>query len=410
MAGGPGAPGAGPIKVTVVTPYFPPERGAPQQRWGELVELLAGDGFDVEVLTNFPHYPSGSTYPGYRWAPLKREEHHGASVWRFGNVHAATAGFWPRLVDQLSSGLVLAFAVMIRPRSEWVICETPPVFGALALAVARLRGSQCALYVADLWPESAVDIGTISPGGAVERVMRRLMHGAYRRASLVFTTSEAQRERCQAVTSTPCHSLPSSVDLRRFPHPRARPASREPAPLRIAYTGTLGLAHGLDFLVDAASAFPPEVELDLVGDGAERARLVSLAGRDGARVRVLPPIEPEEVPVFLGGVDVGIVALRDGPTFRGVLPSKVFEYFAAALPVLVIGGGEVADLVLGAGAGVVVPPGDRPAMVEAVGTLAAMPRAEREAMGRRGRALVETSYSRAGVARRMAGLLRSVGT
>ena len=115
------------------------------------------------------------------------------------------------------------------------------------------------------------------------------------------------------------------------------------------------------------------------------------------------------MPAFLAGVDVGIVTLRHGPTFQGVLPSKVFEYFAAALPVLVIGGGEVADLVLGARAGVVVAPGDRPALVEAVTTLAAMPPAEREAMGRRGRALAEASYSRAGVARRMAGLLRSVG-
>ncbi len=395
-----------PLTVTVVTPYFPPERGAPQQRWGELVELLATEGFDVDVVTHFPHYPSGRTYPGYRWAPLKRDAYHGVPVWRVGNVQAATTGFCRRLVDQLSSGVVLALAVLVRPARDWLIFETPPVFAALGVAAGRLRRARCAVYVADLWPESAVDLGTVARGSVVERVMRRLVRGMYRSASLVFTTSESQRAQCQPLTSAPCHTVPSAVDLRRFP-PCRPPRGPGPAPrLRMAYTGTLGMAHGLDFLIEAAGDFPADVEVVLVGDGAERDRLVQLA-RQAEHVHVLPPVPPEQVPGLLADVDVGIVALRDVPAFRGVLPSKLFEYFASCLPVLVLGGGEVAELVSRGRAGIVVCPGDRGALVAAVTALAAMPSSERAAMGRRGRALVETSYSRAAVARTMATLLRS---
>src|SRR5579872_5060768 len=126
-----------PVSLTVATPYFPPERGAPQQRWGELVALLRRQGLSVDVITNFPHYPGGSTYPGYRWRPTRRESWRGVPVVRVGNMQAANRGFLPRLIDQLTASFVLALCLLVRRRrADWVICEMPPVFAALPFAAA----------------------------------------------------------------------------------------------------------------------------------------------------------------------------------------------------------------------------------------------------------------------------------
>jgi hypothetical protein len=54
------------MRLLFVTPYFPPEVGAPQTRIHELAVRLARMGHDVRVLTTFPNYPSGVVHPEWR--------------------------------------------------------------------------------------------------------------------------------------------------------------------------------------------------------------------------------------------------------------------------------------------------------------------------------------------------------
>lgn len=392
--------------VTVITPYFPPERGAPQQRWGELAVLLADEGFSVDVLTNWPHYPNGATYPGYRWRLMGTDEWRGVPVQRIGNFQAAHRGLLPRLVDQLSSSLVLAIVVISRRQTaDWVLCEVPPVFATIPALAARLRGSRVAAYVADLWPESPIGMDLISPDGVAARTMSWLTRSLYRMSAAVFTTSEAQRDHCDRLTASPCYFMPSAVDTDRFPV-RSVARGGDSSGLRLLYMGTFGLAHGLEHVIAAAADFPEGTSLVLVGDGAERERILEAARTSQGDVVVTGPVAPAEVPALLAGADVGIVSLRRVRAFEGVLPSKLFEYLAAGLAVLVVGEGEVARLVMEEGLGAIAAPEDPAAIAEAVHRLASLSPEARDRIGQRGRALVESRHSRRSVARRMAAVLR----
>lgn len=46
------------MKLLILTQYFPPEVGAPQNRLFELAVLLQKEGVDITVLTAMPNYPS----------------------------------------------------------------------------------------------------------------------------------------------------------------------------------------------------------------------------------------------------------------------------------------------------------------------------------------------------------------
>ena len=52
-------------KLCVLTQYFPPEMGAPQARLFESSTFLQEFGWEVEVLTALPNYPSGRIFQGY---------------------------------------------------------------------------------------------------------------------------------------------------------------------------------------------------------------------------------------------------------------------------------------------------------------------------------------------------------
>ena len=45
------------MKLLILTQYFPPEIGAPQNRLYELALRLQKNGIDVSILTAMPNYP-----------------------------------------------------------------------------------------------------------------------------------------------------------------------------------------------------------------------------------------------------------------------------------------------------------------------------------------------------------------
>src|SRR5262249_58659198 len=130
----------------------------------------------------------------------------------------------------------------------------------------------------------------------------------------------------------------------------------------LLYAGTLGLAQGLDVLLEASRmAGPKVVRTTLAGDGADAARLSALA-RPLSNVELLGALPAKDVPKLYESADAAAVLLRDVPQFAGALPTKAFEAMAAARPLLVSARGEVARLVRENGVGLVTEPGDAAAL------------------------------------------------
>src|SRR5690606_15787061 len=125
----------------------------------------------------------------------------------------------------------------------------------------------------------------------------------------------------------------------------------------VAYIGTLGLAHGLDTVLDAAERLRDESDVVFlfIGDGADRGRLEAEARRRALdNVRFLGLLPRTELPAWIASIDCLLVMLRDLPVFETVIPSKIFEFCAQERPVVVAAKGESRRLVEEAKAGFVV--------------------------------------------------------
>ena len=70
------------MKLLILTQYFPPEVGAPQNRLFELAVRLKRIGVDVAVLTAMPNYPQMKIYDGYEGKDYLYEEIEGIPVHR----------------------------------------------------------------------------------------------------------------------------------------------------------------------------------------------------------------------------------------------------------------------------------------------------------------------------------------
>jgi glycosyltransferase involved in cell wall biosynthesis len=179
----------------------------------------------------------------------------------------------------------------------------------------------------------------------------------------------------------------------------------------VAYVGTLGLAHGLVTIVEAAERLRDEKDVVflLIGDGADRSRLEQEIARRGlGNVRLLGLRPREEIPAWLSVIDLTLVVLRDLPVFATVIPSKVFEFLAQERPMLLSAPrGEIRSLVEEAKAGFVIEPEDPDALARAVLAVRADP-VDAASRARAGREWVERDYLRDRLARRMVAFLESV--
>jgi glycosyltransferase involved in cell wall biosynthesis len=398
------------VKLRILTHYYPPEVGAPQVRLAALAQGLARSGVEVTVHTGFPHYPDGVIKPPYRNRPLQVEELDGVRVMRSWVYAAPNQGFGRRLANHASLATAALAAAPSGGRADVLLVETPPLLLAgAAIAYARAKRARLVLNVADLWPDSAVEMGTLSSPRAIAAA-QRLERGAYREAAAIACPTEGifATLRQRPESSAKAALMRPAVDLVRF-DPAASDidpsrvwsmsdASRA-RPLRVLYAGTVGLAHGLGTLLDAAEELEDRSDatrlaVTIAGDGAEAPALRARLAADGpAGVRMLGAVPAERIPALYAESDVAVVMLRDLPIFEGALPTKLLEAMAAGRPVVLAARGEAARLVEAEGCGIVVAPEDSAALAAAIAALAADP-ARRAAMGAAGRDAAERSFGR----------------
>jgi glycosyltransferase involved in cell wall biosynthesis len=165
----------------------------------------------------------------------------------------------------------------------------------------------------------------------------------------------------------------------------------------ILFAGTMGLAQGLDTVLDCAMLLRetlPAVQFVLIGGGVDRPRLEKRAEDLGLKnVTFLPFRSPDTMDEIFAMSDALLVHLKDDQLYRITIPSKTQAYLYAGKPIIMAMRGDAADLVRKSGAGVICEPEDTGAMFKAIKVLYEMHAVERQKMGEAGRSFYQTYLS-----------------
>lgn len=372
-------------------------------RISETAKILARRGYQVTVLTTFPNYPNGIVPAEYRGHTLLEEQSEGVRVVRVWSYIRPNKGFLLRILAQLSFGCLaplLSRKTIERP--DLMIVESPPLFDAIAGRILAWRYRCPFIFtVADLWPESAVQLGMLRNRFLI-RLAEWLEWSTYRKAGAVWAVTEGIHNTLiqKGLSPERVFLLTNGVDTTTF-----RPLSKAGARAKLGwddrftvlYAGTHGLAHGLTRVLDAAERLQDRADIRIVfaGDGATKNELIADAHqRNLTNVTFLDPLPHERMPLLLSAADACLVPLRRLPLFEGALPSKMYEIMACARPMLLGADGEARRLVeMEAGAAHYFEPENADALVAAILYLREHPD-DVEELGRRGRAFVEARFDR----------------
>ncbi len=404
------------MHILFLTHYFPPEVNAPATRTFEHARTWVSDGHVVTVLTNVPNHPGGRIYPGFRNRWRQRERRDGIEVVRMLTWAAPNAGFLKRIANYVFYMLMAIVTAPAVKKPDVVISTSPQFFCGLAgYFVSRMKRVPWILEIRDLWPESIIAVGAMRKSLAI-RLLEKIETFAYRKADHIVSVTDSFVEHIagRGVPHERISVIKNGVDLDFYDPARRAPELAEELGLGgrfvAAYVGTHGMAHGLETVLDAAELLreAPRIAFLLVGDGAERQRLLQMRDQRGLSNVVMLGQQPKErMPDIWAITDASLVLLRDQPVFRTVIPSKIFESMAMARPIVLGVRGEVEGIIRSAGAGLCIQPENATELADAVRKLAYNPELC-ETLGRSGRRYVELHFNRRELARRFEALIAGV--
>ncbi|MDB5444852.1 MAG: wcaI [Phenylobacterium sp.] len=364
-------------RVLIYGINYAPEIAGVGRYTGEIGAHFASEGHDVCVVTAPPHYPGWAAKAGYSGSRWSREHLEGAEIYRCPlYLNPEMRGF-RRLLAPLTfalSSAPVAFVQILKRRPEVVMAVEPTLFVApLALIAARLIGARTVLHVQDLEIDAAFAVGHLGKGGLLAKLAAAFERSVLRRFDRVITISSRMAEKIfdKGVPADRIEIVRNWVDVEAIrPMPTSDTYRTEiglkPSDFMVLYSGNIGAKQGVRLLIEAAEALKdtPDVVFVIAGQGPMRPEVERAAARL-ANIRVLDFQPESRFGEFLSLADVHVLP-QERDTADLLLPSKLGGMLASGRRIIVTADPDTELAQFLGNSCAFTPPGDAPALAEAV--------------------------------------------
>lgn len=341
------------MRIALAADTYPPLRTSGAVQLRDLAEEFRRQGHDVTVMVPAPE----------QCEPWTLTELNGVPVLRLAAPRTKDIGYIRRTLGEVLMPFAMLRNLRKSPlaqvRWDGVVWYSPTIFlGPLAGALKQANRCRGYLIIRDIFPEWAVDIGLMGRG-LPYRLFKAVECYQYSMADTIGVQTPANIPYFDAWAK----STERRVEVLQNWLAEAPNAGTS---LTVAdglltgrtvfvYAGNMGVAQGMDILLDLAERLRPRRDLGFlfVGRGCNVPRLKADAeARRLDNVLFRDELEPWEIPGLLAQCHIGLVALDPRHQTHNI-PGKFLTYLQAGLPVLasINPGNDLADLIHREGVG-----------------------------------------------------------
>ncbi|WP_304684374.1 glycosyltransferase family 4 protein [Ileibacterium valens] len=367
--------------ILLITQYFYPE----SFRINDIACEWVKRGYKVTVLTGIPNYPMGKFYEGYSKKSRTREVWNGVKIIRIpliprgnsGNKILNAAGMIANYFSFLRSGykwVKSKEAADINPNLVFTYEVSPMTQALIGVWYAKKYKIPSYLYVQDLWPEN-VEMVTGIKSSLVIGPINRMVDKIYRETDTIFTTSqsfvEAIVNRKKRVNRNKVHYWPQYAEDFYVPMEPQEQYEKELGnnSFKIAFTGNIGTAQGLDVLPKAAQILKDEnVEFIIVGDGRYQTEFQNQIDKLNVRNKFtfIRRVQAEEIPIILSRCQAAFISFTNISFWDKTIPAKLQSYMACGKPIIASASGETKKIIAEASCGICSQIGDPASLAEGI--------------------------------------------
>lgn len=349
------------MKITVITQYYKPEMGAPQNRLYEMCRGLKDNGVDISVITGMPNYPTGKIFDAYRGKFSMTEVLDGMEVKRYWLYASNVRKAIPRIWNMISFSLMVLCSLhyLRKRRNDYIIVESPPLtLGESGLILSKLTGSRLVMNISDLWPLSARELGAISGDGIIYKALEKLEQHLYKNSAFCMGQSQEIVNYIAEHGAKDVYLFRNGVDPRRFD---GIEVIHEEGKVKLVYAGLLGFAQGVADICKSVNFAEHGMEFHIYGAGGEQGEIEKIIAENPNKgIFYHGVVSRDELPRRLMEANMTLIPLVKN--IFGAVPSKIYESMAAGLPIMFVGEGEGARIVEDNKIGLVAPPKDYKAL------------------------------------------------
>ena len=369
------------MDILIVAQYFYPE----SFRINDIATEWVKRGNNVTVLTGIPNYPMGKFFPGYSWTKKRKEQWNGINIIRIPLIargHSSigmvlnyysfviSGWFWNRF-NSIKAEIVFSY-------------ETSPMTQVkVGCGYAKKHKVPHFLYVQDLWPENVETVTGIHNRliiGPIDRMVDRI----YKQVDKLFVTSpsfvDAVVNRKNPVDPQKVFYWPQYAE--EFYRPienKGYEGIPDDNSFKIAFTGNIGTAQGLDILPQTAKLMKDDnVRFVIVGDGRYQVEFEKHIDECGVRDKfiLLPRVQSTLVPEILSACDAGFISFNKTPLWEMTIPAKLQSYMACGKPIIASASGETKRIIEESQCGICTEIGNAQALADGIKKIMTMDRVQ----------------------------------
>ena len=358
-------------KVLLLTQWFDPE---PTFKGLVFAKELVQQGFDVEVVTGFPNYPSGKIYTGYSMKLLQREIIDGVNITRVPLYPSHDSSPLKRIFNYISFALAaLCYCLFFAKRADVMYVYHPPLTtGVVAVIVRFFRRVPIVYDVQDMWPDTLKATGMIN-NERVLNIIAWVASWVYKRVDRIVVLSPGFKKLLiqRQVDENKIDVIPNwcAENSIKSQATSGRPTGMPPKEyFKVLFAGNIGKAQALDVVVHTAESIErqyPNVAFIFLGAGVELKQLKEKAATC-KNIHFIPQVSMDRVGEYLNEADVLLVHLKNDPLFEITIPSKTQAYMAAGKPIIMGVKGDAADIINNAKCGIAIEPENPTELADAV--------------------------------------------
>lgn len=367
--------------ILLISQYFHPETFRVNDMACEWVKR----GYKVTVLTGIPNYPMGKYFNGYDKKHRTRETWNGVRIIRIPLVARGNSS--NKILN--ACGMAANYLSFIKSGCKWVkskeaaelhadivfTVEVSPMTQALiGVWYGKTYNVPTFLYVQDLWPENVETVTGIHNRafiGPIDKMVDKI----YRETGTIFTTSpsfvKAIVNRKIPVDKSKVHYWPQYAEEFYLPMEPQKIDAIDSADgcYKIAFTGNIGTAQGLDILPKTAELLKKEaVKFVIVGDGRYQTEFEKQIEETNVQDKfiMIPRVPAERVPDILSACDAGFISFNKTSLWENTIPAKLQSYMACGKTIIASASGETRRIIEEAECGICTEIGDAEKLAEGI--------------------------------------------
>lgn len=357
-----------PLKIIYFYQYFGTSKGGWSTRVYEMTRRWVASGVDVTVITSV--YDKSDLRPnGF----ITNFDIEGVNV-KLVNIKLSNKhSFIKRLYSFFAFSITSTWYALTLKADVIITSSGPLTIGIPGILAKTFRKIIFVFETRDLWPTGAIELGALKNKTFI-KLSKWLEKTCYKKADLIVAASPGQRDHIKfivpekpliVITNGSDNHLMNEIDLElELPEWGLNKKL-------VLYAGTLGLIDDCTTVVNLAKELEvrgrSDFEVVLVGDGKERLMLEELAEKLALKnIHFLGQTTKENVMRWLSHCHISLLTVKNVKFLNTASPNKIFDAFAAGIPVVQNTQGWIKDYIEERNCGLTVAKSDPAALAGAV--------------------------------------------